>query len=220
MKNLLIFSLVLLLASCKDSQNKSAPQEKPLREQIEVAYNSSDWETVVALTDSVIQSGEPYSDLILAYAQSWRELGYPEKSVQFILGVVNNEDVTTPKEYLYHELGVCLSSLGKYDEAISAYHRSYSINAEYVRPLVGLADAYEHKGDIDKARAYYYIAGILLFEHNCIDETLSVAARCLEIAPDHHQSWELMSKYYNMVHDYEREDSCLQRMKTLKSKKS
>ena len=218
MKKLFIFSLVLLLASCKDSQNKSAPQEKPLREQIEVAYNSSDWETVVALTDSVIQSGEPYSDLILAYAQSWRELGYPEKSVQFILGVVDNEDVTTPKEYLYHELGVCLSSLGKYDEAISAFSLSNSLNIVYPRPLIGLADAYEHKGDMEKAVEYYYNAGMLLYEQKFVDETLSLAVRCTEIAPDNPLSWELMAKYFHMIQDQESEDSCLAKMHSLKSK--
>jgi tetratricopeptide (TPR) repeat protein len=216
MKNLLIFSLVLLLASCTKTQS-TAPDPTDLKEQIAVAYQKGQWEKVIQLTDSLVKDSF-YADLTLAYAQSLRECGMPTRSIKVVRKELENPEESTKPEYLYNELALSSSLVGDYDTAIEAYNKALELNPKYVRSLVGLADVYEAKGDISKALVYYEDAANLFLTHTFEKEVFAIAYRMTEIAPDDPRGWYILYQANSQCGNEDEAIDCLKKFESLSVK--
>lgn len=217
MKNLLIFSLVLLLASCTKSQH-TTPVPTDLREQIVDAYQKGQWEKVIILTDSLVKDSF-YADLTLAYAQSLRECGMPTRSINVVKKELENAvETRTNPEYLYNELALSSSLVGDYDAAIEAYNKALELNPLYVRSLVGLADVYEAQGDISKALDYYEDAANLFLTHAFEKEVFAIAYRMTEIAPDDPRGWYILYQANSQCGNEDEAIDCLKKYQSLAPK--
>ena len=213
MKNLLIFSLVLMLASCTKTQS-TAPDPTDLREQIADAYQKGQWEKVIQLTDSLVKDSV-YGDLTLAYAQSLRECGMPTRSMNVVKKELENPEESTNHEYLYNELGLSSILIGDYDAAIKAYNKALELNPQYVRSLVGLADVYETQGDISKALDYYNQASEILFVEGPEDQAYYLGHRMIKIAPDDNRGWHILYRCYRNDGNEEDATYCLKKYQSL-----
>jgi tetratricopeptide (TPR) repeat protein len=217
MKNILIFSLVLLLASCTKTQ-PTAPDPTDLREQIVDAYQKGQWEKVIQLTDSLVKDSF-YADLTLAYVQSLRECGMPTRSINVVRKELENpEDTRTKPEYLYNELALSSTLVGDYDTAIEAYNKALELNPLYVRSLVGLADVYETQGDITKALDYYEDAANLFLTHAFEKEVFAIAYRMTEIAPDDPRGWYILYQANSQCGNEDEATDCLKKYQALAPK--
>ena len=212
MRNLLLLGIIVLLVSCKNKQDVSeSKQSIPIGEQIANAFENNDWDRVILLTDSVYKSGENISGLTLAYAQALRETGRIEESIEVLNKEIENKESSIQKHYLYNELGRAYNMIEDYDNGIKAYNHALEIAPSYARSLVGLADLYEHKGNISEAIYYYDHAALFFYENGFSEELLAIGLKMTEIAPENEKSWDVLSKAYKTNGDYEGEEKCLQR---------
>ena len=212
MKKYLFLISILILVSCKNKTEKSEhPTRDLLMPQIVEAYENEQWDKIILLSDSLIKSGEPHDDLAILFGQALVKTGNVEKAIVVLRNEIDNPNSTTEKHYLYCELGNTYLLLKDYDNAYSSYEESIKLQPSYVSPMVGLADLFEKKGDIQSALFHYTKAASLFYEHKYKDELMATGLHMIEIAPENSNSWQVLAKGYNLIEEYDKEEECWKR---------
>lgn len=112
----------------------------------------------------------------------------------------------------HNNLGVVLADRGAWDEAIREFVRAYE-NVQYQTPeraIYNSAEAYRHKGDMERAEDQYRQAlrtnprygpacsglSALLFEKGQTREAANIMTRCLQAVPDYVEGWMQLGRMY------------------------
>lgn len=181
--SLALYSLIIpVLFSCKAPN----PDElkKDLLPEITEAYKAGNWNKVISLTDSLRNSGVPYTDYIgdkgfdMSYCEALIATGTPEKAVNEI---TNHVDKINPKDYYaYHTLGVAYMSMQDTTNAIASFNKSIEIRPSYARPYLFLARLYAEKDPIQSMKNYESTIQ-LLADHQLYDDALSIGLEAMDI---------------------------------------
>ncbi|MDD4454080.1 MAG: tetratricopeptide repeat protein [Candidatus Methanomethylophilaceae archaeon] len=105
--------------------------------------------------------------------------------------------------YAWHNKGVALDDLGRYDEAISCYDRALEVDPKYAYAWNGKGNALKHLGRYDEAISCYdralevdpkyayawYNKGNALDDLGRYDEAIACYDRALEVDPKYAYAW-------------------------------
>ncbi len=113
-------------------------------------------EAIEALEKSVAINPE-FSESYNLLGSIYTDLGKYEKAMSALKKVILDKSYGQP-QFAYFNLGVCLQRQDRGDEAIAAFTRSTSLDPEFYRAYVALAEIYKNRGDYRKALFNYQSA--------------------------------------------------------------
>jgi len=97
----------------------------------------------------------------------------------------------------HNGFGIVYSDIGRYDEAIAAYHRAVELESQWAAPYIGLGSVYRNLGRYDEANSVYQRAieldpqwaapyaglGFVYCDAGYYDEAIAVYQRAIEFQP-------------------------------------
>jgi tetratricopeptide (TPR) repeat protein len=195
----LIALILVMCLSCKKQKEENL-YKTSLREslipQIGQAYYENDWGRIVLLGDSLIKNGEKFDDVALAYGEGLMETGKAEEAIKFFKGQLEEKNGSTPRQYLYHEIGNAYHILDDEEMAIMYYEKALGVNPNYARPYIQLAQIYVKQGNKTKAKENYLRACYLFDQHYFYKEELEFGRRVLEIDSTCEEALQYMENGY------------------------
>ncbi len=110
----------------------------------------------------------------------------------------------------HNDLGLIYYAQGRYEDALAAYRRAIELNPKYAAPLVGIAGASRHLGDMAQAARYVEMARALLpdeYHLAClesisgnIDAAIEHLRKALEAKPDQ-RDWARRDPDFDFIRD-------------------
>ena len=106
--------------------------------------------------ESYIPPAEPINNFLWALYLWWLQTLFLKRDfdemIKILKTLVNKapEDLTS-----WNNLGFCYNQLGKYDDALNAYHKAHDLNNKEPNALMNLASSYEYRREYGKALDYF-----------------------------------------------------------------
>ena len=159
--------IIGFLCSCSvKKQVQSTPTVKDDGQKVVDAYESGDWETVVAICDTLVDENDT-KNLIIPYAEALAGVGNPQKAISLL----DKKLKSTPDDYyLYQTKGNVYYSMEKFDSAIISYEKVISMRPSYARAYMNVGEDYELVDNKDKAIANYLEAAKLFVDNDYKEE--------------------------------------------------
>ena len=192
-----------------DSLALRSPLRQRILPLISEAYEKNEWEQITLLADTLINNGEIYDDIVIAYTEALCATGKADKAITILLEDLDNSKSHNKKYYIYNELGDAYRVQGSLHEALSAYNLSVSQNPEYSRPIMNAAEVYALLGDTVEAKSQYMKAVALFEEHQFAEGMIKAGQGLINIAPDDYASWLVLGRGADYAEDYELEKQCI-----------
>ena len=190
------FTIIMLAAfgsiACKSNTNQQdkqvTPVEKTDGEKFAEAYQNMDWETVVAIGDTLIDHNDTMN-LAIAYAEALAATGNPQKA----LSILDKKLESNPDDYyLYQTKGNVYCAMEKYDSALICYDKVIEMKPSNARPYINEGAIYELRGDNERAIANYLVAAKLFASHNYHQEANEFASRVLNLDSTNVEAKEIL----------------------------
>lgn len=174
----IVCGIIGFLSSCSDKkQTQSAPTVKDDGQKVVDAYEIGDWETVVAICDTLVDENDT-KNLIIPYAEALAGVGNPQKAIYLL----DKKLKSNPSDYyLYQTKGNVYCTMEKYDSALINYDIVIKMKPTNARPYINEGAIYELLGDKENAIANYLAAIRLFSSHNYHQETIEFANRILSL---------------------------------------
>lgn len=186
---LLLLGGLLLLGACANKQPKPVVTvEKADGQKLADAYQNQDWETVVAICDTLIDEKDTMN-LTIPYAEALAATGNPRKALTLLDKKLESEP---QNYYLYQTKGNVYYSMEKFDSALINYEKVIDMNPAYARPYINEAHIYELIGDKEHAIANYLAAARLFEANNYLTEKVGCAKKILELDSTNLDAKELL----------------------------
>jgi tetratricopeptide (TPR) repeat protein len=185
----IVCGIIGFLSSCSDKkQAQSAPTVKVDGQKVVDAYEIGDWETVVAICDTLVDENDT-KNLIIPYAEALAGVGNPQKAIYLL----DKKLKSNPSDYyLYQTKGNVYYSMEKFDSAIISYEKVISMRPSYARAYMNVGEVYELVGNKDKAIANYLEAAKLFVENNYQEEAMKYISRVFSLDSTNVDAKELL----------------------------
>lgn len=169
---------LLLLGACANKQPKPVVTVKKADGQkLADAYQNQDWETVVAIGDTLIDEKDTMN-LTIPYAEALAATGNPRKA---LILLDKRLDLEPQNYYLYQTKGNVYYTMERFDSALINYEKVIEMKPTYARAYIFEGEIYELIGDKERAIANYLAAVKLFAANNYFQETKEFAARVLSL---------------------------------------
>jgi tetratricopeptide (TPR) repeat protein len=185
----IVCGIIGFLSSCSDKkQAQSAPTVKVDGQKVVDAYEIGDWETVVAICDTLVDENDT-KNLIIPYAEALAGVGNPQKAIYLL----DKKLKSNPSDYyLYQTKGNVYYSMEKFDSAIISYEKVISMKPSYARAYMNVGEVYELVGNKDKAIANYLEAAKLFVDNDYKEEAMKYISRVLSLDSTNVDAKELL----------------------------
>ena len=185
----IVCGIIGFLSSCSEKkQAQSAPTVKDDGQKVVDAYEIGDWETVVAICDTLVDENDT-KNLIIPYAEALAGVGNPQKAIYLL----DKKLKSNPSDYyLYQTKGNVYYSMEKFDSAIISYEKVISMKPSYARAYMNVGEVYELVGNKDKAIANYLEAAKLFVENNYQEEAMKYISRVLSLDSTNVEAKEIL----------------------------
>lgn len=126
----IVCGIIGFLSSCSEKkQTQSTPTVNDDGQKVVDAYEIGDWETVVAICDTLVDENDT-KNLIIPYAEALAGVGNPQKAIYLL----DKKLKSNPSDYyLYQTKGNVYYSMEKFDSAIISYEKVISMKPSYAR---------------------------------------------------------------------------------------
>ena len=185
----MVCGIIGFLSSCSEKkQAQSTPTIKDDGQKVVDAYEIGDWETVVAICDTLVDENDT-KNLIIPYAEALAGVGNPQKAISLL----DKKLKSTPDDYyLYQTKGNVYYSMEKFDSAIISYEKVISMRPSYARAYMNVGEVYELVGNKDKAIANYLEAAKLFVDNDYKEEAMKYVSRVLSLDSTNVDAKELL----------------------------
>lgn len=185
----IVCGIIGFLSSCSEKkQTQSTPTVNDDGQKVVDAYEIGDWETVVAICDTLVDENDT-KNLIIPYAEALAGVGNPQKAIYLL----DKKLKSNPSDYyLYQTKGNVYYSMEKFDSAIISYEKVISMKPSYARAYMNVGEVYELVGNKDKAIANYLEAAKLFVENNYQEEAMKYISRVLSLDSTNVEAKEIL----------------------------
>ena len=185
----MVCGIIGFLSSCSEKkQAQTAPTVKDDGQKVVDAYEIGDWETVVAICDTLVDENDT-KNLVIPYAEALAGVGNPQKAISLL----DKKLKSTPDDYyLYQTKGNVYYSMEKFDSAIISYEKVISMRPSYARAYMNVGEVYELVGNKDKAIANYLEAAKLFVDNDYKEEAMKYVSRVLSLDSTNVDAKELL----------------------------
>ena len=176
------------LSSCSNKkQTQSEPTAKQDGQKVVEAYENGDWETIVAICDTLVDEKDS-KNLMIPYAEALAAVGNPQKAIYLL----DKKLKSNPDDYyLYQTKGNVYYSMEKFDSAIICYEKVIAMKPMYARAYMNVGETYELVGNKEKAIANYLEAAKLFVDNNYMEEAVNYISRVLSLDSTNVEAKEL-----------------------------
>ena len=187
----IVCGIIGFLSSCSEKkQTQSTPTVNDDGQKVVDAYEIGDWETVVAICDTLVDENDT-KNLIIPYAEALAGVGNPQKAIYLL----DKKLKSNPSDYyLYQTKGNVYAVMEKYDSAIINYNKVIEMKPTNARPYINEGEIYELIGDKENAIANYLAATYLFVKHKFYKEAAEYGNRVLRLDPDNADAKELLDQ--------------------------
>ena len=185
----IVCGIIGFLSSCSEKkQTQSTPTVNDDGQKVVDAYEIGDWETVVAICDTLVDENDT-KNLIIPYAEALAGVGNPQKAIYLL----DKKLKSNPSDYyLYQTKGNVYYSMEKFDSAIISYEKVISMKPSYARAYMNVGEVYELVGNKDKAIANYLEAAKLFVDNDYKEEAMKYISRVLSLDSTNVDAKELL----------------------------
>lgn len=175
---------VITFVSCNGKNKKMTPAHE-IANEMTMAYNNHEWETVVSKGDSAKSMGfdfmaETSSPYTTCYAEGLSVAGRDSEAIKMLKAYL---DKFPDNYYIAQTLGNVY--YGKNNKAAHKYYeRSFKINPNYARPYINNAELYELEQDYENAIDNYLEALVLFASHDKYAEIVEFSGKVLDMPID------------------------------------
>lgn len=185
---ILLGGLLLLGACAKKQPAPTSSVEKPDGQKLAEAYQKQDWETIVAICDTLMDEKDTIN-LTIPYAEALAATGNPRKA---LILLDKKLEIEPQNYYLYQTKGNVYYTMEKFDSALINYDKVIDMNPAYARPYINEANIYELIGDKEHAIVNYLAAARLFEASNYLAEKNECAKRVLVLDSTNLDAKELL----------------------------
>ena len=185
----MVCGIIGFLSSCSEKkQAQTAPTVKDDGQKVVDAYEIGDWETVVAICDTLVDENDT-KNLVIPYAEALAGIGNPQKAISLL----DKKLKSTPDDYyLYQTKGNVYYSMEKFDSAIISYEKVISMKPSYARAYMNVGEVYELVGNKDKAIANYLEAAKLFVDNDYKEEAMKYISRVFSLDSTNVEAKEIL----------------------------
>lgn len=188
--------VIFLLASCQNRKNQETQHivetsHDTLMERITELYNSREYVEFIKLAENELNKSEDDFGFYLALSDAYGNLGDWYKAFYYAEKLLENEP---SNYYALFAIGNYNFILEKLDSAEFYYNKVLTINPNYARANLNLAELYTKQDNKAKAVEQYLKAIELFRVNNFNDEVVHYSNEVLKLDPDNKMAKEYLVK--------------------------